>query len=246
MGKDAAAELARVVPPALAKRMASMAESKRTMRQIVDAVHRSEQKRVHSLLRDVERTAGRTGVVVALAAIVGAGDVRTPCEPIWTIPGDLTLSGRHTANWAKYVNEAESSVTCSTYNFQKSSALWVELQQAGKRLHDRLNVYVDTAASLNGGLDVTELQKAIAPGLVWQTRELPEGQKTRYQSHYRSHAKFLIIDHRCVIVTSANFSKSAEHNNIELGVVIEDPRLAETIEHQLITLQGKVYKSATE
>ena len=43
----------------------------------------------------------------------------------------------------------------------------------------------------------------------------------------RNHAKFLSIDHRFLLVTSANFSWSAENANVEFGVLIDNPNLAE-------------------
>jgi phosphatidylserine/phosphatidylglycerophosphate/cardiolipin synthase-like enzyme len=35
-------------------------------------------------------------------------------------------------------------------------------------------------------------------------------------------------------VTSANFSWSAEHGNIEFGVFIDNPNLTEAVEHELL------------
>ena len=49
----------------------------------------------------------------------------------------------------------------------------------------------------------------------------------------RNHAKFLSIDHRFLLVTSANFSWSAENGNLEFGVLIDNRNLAETVEREL-------------
>jgi hypothetical protein len=40
----------------------------------------------------------------------------------------------------------------------------------------------------------------------------------------RNHAKFLAIVHRSLLVTSANFSWSAEHGKVEFRVVLIDNR----------------------
>ena len=49
----------------------------------------------------------------------------------------------------------------------------------------------------------------------------------------RNHAKFLAIDHRFLLVTSANFSWSAEYDNVEFGVLIDNRNLAESVEREM-------------
>lgn len=46
------------------------------------------------------------------------------------------------------------------------------------------------------------------------------------------HAKCVVVDQRRLLVTSANFSTAAQERNIEVGLVLDDPRLA----NQLTTL----------
>ncbi len=60
-------------------------------------------------------------------------------------------------------------------------------------------------------------------------------------SRLRSHAKFLIVDSRYVVVTSANVSKSAERFNVELGLVVENRTTAEQIERQMRLLEASIY-----
>ena len=49
---------------------------------------------------------------------------------------------------------------------------------------------------------------------------------------------------RFVIVTSANFSWSAENHNVEYGVRIDDAGLAQSIESQLSKAQTIIYDRA--
>lgn len=58
----------------------------------------------------------------------------------------------------------------------------------------------------------------------------------------RNHAKFVAIDHQFLVVTSANFSKSAEQSNVELGLVVADPRLTQAVERQMIRLESHVFE----
>ena len=53
----------------------------------------------------------------------------------------------------------------------------------------------------------------------------------------RNHAKFLVVDHQILVVTSANISLSAEERNVELGLRIDDPLLARAVEDQMRALE---------
>ncbi|MFD6274210.1 phospholipase D-like domain-containing protein [Streptomyces sp. NPDC060209] len=54
--------------------------------------------------------------------------------------------------------------------------------------------------------------------------------------------KFLAIDHHLLLVTSANFSWSAENNNVEFGVLIDNPNLTEAVERELRETEGVLYE----
>lgn len=61
----------------------------------------------------------------------------------------------------------------------------------------------------------------------------------------RNHAKFLAIDHRFLLITSANFSWSAEYGNVELGIAIDDPNLTEAVEREMRRAEGSLYDPVT-
>jgi len=61
-----------------------------------------------------------------------------------------------------------------------------------------------------------------------------------------SHAKFLSIDHRFLLVGSANFSYSAEERNVELGLRLDDSALAHSVEKQLRDLEDVVYEQVRD
>lgn len=58
----------------------------------------------------------------------------------------------------------------------------------------------------------------------------------------RNHSKFISIDHRFLLVTSANFSWSAENANLEFGVLIDNPNLAESVERELRDAEDMVFE----
>ncbi|MGL4745954.1 MAG: phospholipase D-like domain-containing protein [Dermatophilaceae bacterium] len=59
-----------------------------------------------------------------------------------------------------------------------------------------------------------------------------------------SHAKFVAVDHRLLLLTSANFSFSAEQSNVELGVLVENPALVESVEAAMERQHGVLYERA--
>ena len=108
--------------------------------------------------------------------------------------------------------------------------MWDALARAAARPEIALRVYVDThAADLeqNGWTPTTtELAAHLHPAAVLRTKSFDGG-------YVRNHAKFLAVDHRFLLVTSANFSWSAEQGNVEFGVLIDNPNLTEAVEREL-------------
>jgi phosphatidylserine/phosphatidylglycerophosphate/cardiolipin synthase-like enzyme len=71
-----------------------------------------------------------------------------------------------------------------------------------------------------------EVAAHLRPGVVLRTVTF-DGRPVR------NHSKFISIDHRFLLVTSANFSWSAENVNLELGMLLDNRNLAETAEHRM-------------
>jgi phosphatidylserine/phosphatidylglycerophosphate/cardiolipin synthase-like enzyme len=57
-----------------------------------------------------------------------------------------------------------------------------------------------------------------------------------------SHTKFIVVDHKIVLLTSANFSFSAENRNVEFGLLIRDNGLAASIESTMAGKRGTLYE----
>jgi phosphatidylserine/phosphatidylglycerophosphate/cardiolipin synthase-like enzyme len=164
--------------------------------------------------------ADRSAVVAVLQAIEGARSAPTTMDPLWTMPGYLAQHGRLTHSVTYLVDNARYSVVCSTFNFQRSSGLW-----------DALKVYVDTHAADSAGRragspTTDEVAAHLRPAIVLRTKSFDGRQ-------IRNHSKFISIDHRFLLVTSANFSWSAENANLEFGLLVDNPNLAESVEREL-------------
>jgi hypothetical protein len=90
--------------------------------------------------------------VAALRGIEGAQEEDAAATTIWTMPGFVAQSSGLTASTARMVAQARASVTCSTFNFQKTSALWPALGEAAKRPGVAVRVYLDTEVADPGWL----------------------------------------------------------------------------------------------
>lgn len=173
---------------------------------------------------DVERT------VAVLRAIAGAKSKTRELTPVWTMPGNEANVGHLTSQFHELVLGARQSVTCATYNFQPTSAMWGSLKTASEQPGVTVTVYVDS-----GKADGDKVKAQLPNATVYESAHLANGKPIV------SHAKFIIIDHAVLLLTSANFSFSAEKSNIELGLRVHDPALAESIESTMANKHGSLY-----
>lgn len=196
--------------------------------------------------------------VAVLMAVAGAASKIRNAEPVWTAPPGLLGMGALTGDVFGMVGSAMTSVVCATYNLQPTSALWKALAAlVRERPGVAVRLYVDTRAADGwfaaqpsrptrhsarevrrvSALTTEDIARLLAGAVVMRTRA-PE------QDGYAvtSHAKFLSIDHRFLLVGSANFSYSAEERNVELGLRLDDPALAASVEKQMRDLEPCMYE----
>ncbi|MBL0888794.1 phospholipase [Myceligenerans sp. I2] len=178
----------------------------------------------------------RDVLVAVLRAIEGARSQATRADTLWTMPGHLAGSGGLTSSLVGLVDSARESIVCSTFNFQRTSGMWAALRGAASRPGTSVRLYLDSAAAAGGRTPSTaDVAEQLAPAVVLGTGTF-DGKAVR------NHAKFVSIDHRWVVITSANFSWSAEYGNVELGVVIDDPNLADRIEREMRDAEDVIYQ----
>jgi len=171
--------------------------------------------------------------LAVLHAIAGAKAVRHDLTPVWTMPGNEANVGHLTSEFHRLVQAARQSVTCATYNFETTSQMWSVLREASEQPGVVVTVYVDGDKA-----DASKLKVQLPEATVYRSAVLPNGKQVV------SHAKFIVIDHAMLLLTSANFSFSAENRNIEFGLRIHDPALAESVETTMTTKHGSIYELA--
>ena len=171
--------------------------------------------------------------LAVLHAIAGAKMVRNDLTPVWTMPGNEATVGYLTSEFHRLVQAARQSVTCATYNFETTSQMWNVLREASEQPGVVVTVYVDADKA-----DADKVKAQLPRATIYRSAVLPDGKQVV------SHAKFIVIDHAMLLLTSANFSFSAENRNIELGLRVHDPALAESIETTMKSKHGSLYELA--
>ncbi|GAA0460908.1 DISARM system phospholipase D-like protein DrmC [Streptomyces stramineus] len=237
---QAALRLGRLLTRSEAKGVADRLADGDTLTAALKAVAPGQREEAKRLLEAIASGPGAANQHIALLrAVEGARAVPTTLTPLWTMPGHLAQSGPLTTSVPYLVDNARHTVTCSTFNFQRTSGLWTALQRASQRAEVAVRVYLDTRAADDRGPfpapTTTEVAEHLKPAEVWRT-------KTFDGAYVRNHAKFLAIDHHLLLVTSANFSWSAENNNVEFGVLIDNPNLTETVEREMSEAEETLYE----
>jgi phosphatidylserine/phosphatidylglycerophosphate/cardiolipin synthase-like enzyme len=197
----------------------------------INSARREEIKELLAAARidhtDCPRAAG------VLRAIAGAKSVHRDLTPVWTMPGNEAKAGHLTGEFHRLVQTARISVTCATYNFEKTSQMWTVLKEAAEQPGVVVTVYVD-----GGRADATKVKAQLPRATIYRSAELPSGQRVV------SHAKFIVIDRQFLLLTSANFSFSAEKRNVEFGLLVRDAALAESVEATMTSKHGILYQLA--
>jgi phosphatidylserine/phosphatidylglycerophosphate/cardiolipin synthase-like enzyme len=231
---DPLGELGGYLTAAEARGLAAGFAGGRHVTRVLTAVGSGRRGHVQKLLTaaELDHTDPARAVAV-LGAVAGAKAVHRRLTPVWTMPGNEATVGHLTSQFHGIVQGARQSVTCATYNFQRTSQMWPVLAEAAERPGVLVTVYVDGAKA-----DAAAVQAQLPRATVYRSAELASGKRVV------SHAKFVVVDHQLVLLTSANFSYSAENLNVEFGLLIHDGGLAESIESVMGGKHGSLYELA--
>lgn len=222
--------LGAMLSPAEAGSLAARLDAGETLNSALQGVAQARRAQVRSMLGSAGLGPGTRDLTVAvLRALEGAGRRSSSVTTAWTLPGVASGYGHLTTATADLVRSARESVVCSTYNFEKSSGLWDALHEVCEREFVTVTVYVDGEKGRP-----QEVSRRLPGATVFASR-------TVNGHHVRNHAKFVSVDHRFLIVTSANFSASAEWHNVELGLRVDDAALARQIEDAVFLARSSVF-----
>lgn len=196
---------------------------------VINAARRLE---VRQLLADagLSHDDGERAAAI-LQAIAGAKSLKRDLTPVWTMPGNEAKIGHLTGEFHRLVQAARQSVVCATYNFEQTSQMWTVLKEASEQPGVVVTVYIDGDKA-----DVVKVKTQLPHATIYQSAELPNGKRVV------SHAKFIVIDHEVLLITSANFSFSAENRNVEFGLLVRDSALGESVESTMSSKHGTLYE----
>ena len=191
----------------------------------------TEAERLAVQIETGQHTIAALSTVSALRAITGAKSVLRELTPVWTMPGNEATTGRLTGEFHRIVRAARQSVTAATYNFHDSSQMSNALKAASEQPGMVVIVYVDADKA-----DADNVKAQLPRATIYRSAELPTGKRVV------SHAKFIVVDHELLLITSANFSYSAENRNVEFGLLVRDSALAGSVEATMTSKHGSLYE----
>lgn len=165
-------------------------------------------------------------LLTAVLAERGRGGLAEP-ELVWTGPETKVSGARDTAIVLRELfSGARKSVLVAGFRFDHGKTLLKPLH-AGMREH-RLSCSIFA--------DREEAQAFIG-------REWPFGPPfpevffdARGEQYSSVHAKCVVVDGSQVFVTSANFTDRGQRRNVEVGVLLENPHLAQRLQQQFLSL----------
>ncbi len=232
MASDPLAELGSFLTATEAERLALQFETGTPVSVAVREIAISRREQAKELLAACGLgSSDRERSVSVLRAIVGAKTVLRELTPVWTMPGNEANTGHLTSEFHRIVGAARQSVTAATYNFQDTSQMWTALNAVSEQPGVVVTVYVDAAVA-----DAATVKAQIPRATVYRSAVLPNGKPVV------SHAKFIVVDHELLLITSANFSYSAENRNVEFGILVRDTALATSVETTMTSKHGSLYE----
>lgn len=201
--------------------------------------------RVLQKLRELRERGLDDEVVGSILLGINAAREATPRPTVlMTIPNYGGKTTKQTRSFAEVVGGAQRSLVCMTYNFQKSTQYFDELKGLAVKDGFELEIYVDGRLAREESKSRKNSSSMTLDEIRWN---FPNAHifasKKDGENWITSHAKVFIVDGVKAFITSANFSKSAENSNVEIGVLIEDVSTARQILDQLALInQGAVYE----
>lgn len=193
--------------------------------------------------------AGHTALACLTVLDVALSERRAVSRPapelVWSGPERAHATARDTAVVLRALFErARSQVILAGYDFTRGSSLLEPLffTMRDSAVDVRFFVHIeqtqetlaDPAAYGNEAVRSMLAQMwpfgAPRPRVYYDPRALVPWPR------FNMHAKCVVVDGECALVTSANFTLRAQEQNIECGVLLEDPAIAHHLARQWLGL----------
>jgi phosphatidylserine/phosphatidylglycerophosphate/cardiolipin synthase-like enzyme len=180
---------------------------------------------------------GRKGVVAALRVALAEreGAPKTALELVWTGPEARVSGARDTAVVVRQLFEhAERTVIVGGYAFDHGAEILRPLHEAMAVRGVEASMFVNLEGRARTAIEVDRAVAAAVedfltenwpfgepvPELYYDPRSVTKG------AGASMHAKFVVVDDRLTLITSANFTGRGQTRNVEAGVLIDDGAFA--------------------
>jgi len=173
------------------------------------------------------------------------GNARPAPELVWTGPERANATARDTAVVLRALFErAQHQVILAGYDFTRGSALleplWLAMRDRGVDVRFFLHIPQPAAAperpELYGDQAVAAIMAEAWPFGDPLPRVYYDARALKVQPRFNMHAKCVVVDGAAALVTSANFTRRAHEQNLECGVLLEDPTFAHHLARQWLGL----------
>lgn len=166
-------------------------------------------------------------------------------ELVWSGPERANATARDTAVVLRALFErAQRQVILAGYDFTRGSSLleplWIALRDRG--VDARFFVHIEQASEVHA--DPIAYGNAAARALMAKVWPFGDPLPRVYYDvralapwpRFNMHAKCVVVDGECALVTSANFTLRAQEQNTECGVLLEDSAFALHLARQWLGL----------
>ena len=166
-------------------------------------------------------------------------------ELVWTGPERANATARDTAVVLRALFErAQQQVILAGYDFTRGSSLlqplWVAMRDRGVDARFFIHIQQPTEPlpdpGTYGNEAAREVMSQIWPFGAPHPRVYYDARALASYPRFNMHAKCVVVDGECALVTSANFTQAAQEKNLECGVLLEDPTFAMHLARQWMGL----------
>jgi len=171
--------------------------------------------------------------------------VRPAPELVWTGPERANATARDTAVVLRALFErAQRQVILAGYDFTQGSALleplWLAMRDRDVDVRFFLHIpqpdEPPTDLRLYGDQAVAAIMAGAWPFGDPRPRVYYDARALTLRPRFNMHAKCVVVDGASALVTSANFTRRAQEQNLECGVLLEDAAFAHHLARQWLGL----------
>lgn len=175
---------------------------------------------------DSKMSPAELAAAIRASAVTAASERdRTNIQIIWTGPATTAVSVRMTERvLCDLVDMAKETLFVVSFVAVKADRVYAKIAEAvarGVKVSFLTESSKEHGGALDNNKDPINLLRGKIPGATFYRWTAKAN-----VSAGRVHAKCAIADRRATLITSANLTEAAMENNMELGLLVEDNRLA--------------------